>query len=153
MKALDELVLALHKIYPKEETINPFYKVKLEDYPTEYGHYLKLLTHYFTLIYKNNRAMDKAKYISSREDLVASLNILEIMTLKKYRTQQSTAEELHEILKNNTKTGQILSTKNIREIIGYKKTQTHQFIQILIKMNKLEQVGGHRIIGYLYQIK
>jgi predicted HTH transcriptional regulator len=75
------------------------------------------------------------------------------MTLKKYRTQQSTAEELHEILKKNTKTDQILSTKNIREIIGYKKTQTHQFIQILIKMNKLEQVGGHRNIGFLYKLK
>ncbi len=97
--------------------------------------------------------MDKSSYITSREDIVASLNLLEIMTLRKHRTQQTTAEELHEILKINTKPGQILSAKNIREIINYKKSQAHQFIQILIKMNKLEQVGGHRNIGYLYQLK
>ena len=47
----------------------------------------------------------------------------------------------------------LLSSKNIREIINYKKTQTHQFIQILLKMNKLEQVGGHRNSGFLYKLK
>jgi hypothetical protein len=153
MKEILELLGVLHRIFPKEETINPFYKIKLEDYPATYSHCFKLLTHYLTLIYKNHRPMDKSSYITSREDIVASLNLLEIMTLKTYRTQQSTAIELHEILKKNTKPGQILSAKNIREIINYKKSQAHQFIQILIKMNKLEQVGGHRNIGYLYQLK
>ena len=148
-----ELVKILDKIFRKEETINPFYKIELSDYPTEYQHYLKLLTHYITLINQKNRTMEKHKFVTSREDIIASLNLLEINTLKHYRTQKQSAEELYEILKNNTHKDQILTSKNIREIINYKKTQTHQFIQILLKMNKLEQVGGHRNIGFLYKLK
>ena len=154
LENLKELVLILSKIYPTEETINPFYKISLNQYPTEYQHYYKLLTHYFTLIYKTGRPMEKAKYITSREDIVASLGLLEIVTLKKYRTQETQAQELHEVLKKNTKENQILSSRNIREIINYSKTQTHRFIVILLEMNKLEKISNHsKSIGFLFKLK
>jgi hypothetical protein len=154
LENLKELVLILSKIYPTQETINPFYKVNLNQYPTEYQHYYKLLTHYFTLIYKTQRPMEKAKYISSREDILASLQLLEIVTLKKYRSQETQAQELYEVLKKNTKAEQILSSRNIREIIHYSKTQTHRFILILLEMNKLEKVSNHsKSIGYLFKLK
>ena len=154
LENLKELVLILSKIYPTEETINPFYKIELNQYPTEYQHYYKLLTHYFTLIYKTQRPMEKAKYITSREDIVASLQLLEIVTLKKYRTQQTQAQELCEVLKKNTKENQILTSRNIREIINYSKTQTHRFIVILLEMNKLEKISNHsKSIGFLFKLK
>ncbi len=154
LENLKELVLILSKIYPTQETINPFYKVNLNQYPTEYQHYYKLLTHYFTLIYKTQRPMEKAKYISSREDILASLQLLEIVTLKKYRSQETQAQELYEVLKKNTKAEQILSSRNIREIIHYSKTQTHRFILILLEMNKIEKVSNHsKSIGYLFKLK
>jgi hypothetical protein len=154
LENLKELVLVLSKIYPTGETINPFYKIELNQYPTEYQHYYKLLTHYFTLIYKTQRPMEKAKYISSREDIVASLQLLEIVTLKKYRTQETQAQELWEVLKKNTRENQVLSSRNIREIIHYSKSQTHRFILILLEMNKLEKVSNHsKSIGYLFKLK
>jgi hypothetical protein len=153
LENLKNLVLILSKIYPTAETINPFYKIELSQYPTEYQYYYRLLTHYLTLIYKNQRPMEKAKYITSREDIVASLQLLEIVTLKKYRTQETQAQELWEILKNNTKENQILTSRNIREIANYSKSQTHRFIVILLAMNKLEKVSTHhKSIGHLFKI-
>lgn len=154
LENLKELVLILDKIFPSGETINPFYKIELTQYPTEYQHYYKLLSHYFTLIYKTNRPMEKAKYITSREDITASLNLLEITTLKKYRTQEKQAEELWKILKKNTKENQILSSRNIREIVNYSKSQTHRFIVILLEMNMIEKISTHhKSIGYLFKLK
>ena len=154
LENLKNLVLILSKIYPTEETINPFYKIELKQYPTEYQHYYRLLTHYFTLIYKTQRPMDKAKYITSREDIVASLHMLEIVTLKKYRTQEIQAEQLYEVLKKNTKENQVLTSRNIREIVNYSKSQTHRFIVILLEMNKLEKISSHhKSIGYLFKLK
>lgn len=149
---LVELIKILHEIFPKEETINPFYKVELTSYPTEYQYFLKLLSHYFTLIYKNNRTMEKEKYVTSREDLVASLNVLEISVLSQYRSTEEQSEELYEVLKKNTKEGQILTARNISEIINYKKSQTHRFIHILLEMNKLERLKSNKNIGYLYRL-
>ncbi len=154
LENLKELVLVLSKIYPTQETINPFYKIVLDKYPSEYQYYLKLLTHYITLINQKHRPMEKAKYITSREDIVASLQLLEIVTLKKYRTQETQAQELYEILRKNTKENQVLSSRNIREIINYSKTQTHRFILILLEMNKLEKISNHhKSIGYLFKLK
>ncbi|WP_133062889.1 hypothetical protein, partial [Flavobacterium davisii] len=68
------LIEILHQIFPKEETINPFYKVVLDKYPSEYQYYYKLLTHYITLINQKHRAMEKQKFVTTREDIVASLN-------------------------------------------------------------------------------
>jgi len=154
MKELIELLGVLHKIFPKEETINPFYKVELSDYPTTYNHCYKLLAHYFTLIYKNHRAIDKSRYITSREDIIASLNLLEIMTLKNYRTHQKTVNEIYITLKSNTKAGQIIAARNIREIFNISKTQSHRYIKALTESGKIEKVSTHhKSIGYLYQLK
>lgn len=151
---LKKLVLVLHQIYPEEETTNPFYRVNLEDYPTEYLHYHKLLSHYFTLIHKNNRAMEKARYITSREDVLASLQVLEIVTLKQYRSEKKTAEDMYKLLQKNTKENQVLSARQISEIICYKKTQTSRIIKILLEMEKIEKVSNHhKSIGYLYKLK
>jgi predicted transcriptional regulator len=148
-----ELIKILHEIFPKGETINPFYKLELEDYPTEYQHYFRLLTHYITLINQKYRAMEKQRFVISREDITASLNLLEINTLSQYRSTKQQSEELFEILKQNTKEGQILSSRNISEIIQYKKSQTQRFIVMLLEMNKLERVkDSNKNIGYLYRL-
>jgi DNA-binding MarR family transcriptional regulator len=150
---LKKLVLVLHEIYPTGETQNPFYRLKLEDYPSEYLHYHQLLSHYFTLIHQNNRAMEKSRYITSREDIMASLQVLEIVTLKQYRSEKKTADSILEVLQDNTREGQILTARQISEIIGYKKTQTARIIKILLEMNKIEKVSHHhKSIGYLYKL-
>ncbi|WP_219845012.1 hypothetical protein, partial [Flavobacterium columnare] len=147
------LIEILHQIFPKEETINPFYKVVLDKYPSEYQYYYKLLTHYITLINQKHRTMEKQKFVTSREDIVSSLNLLEIMVLQSYRSEEQTAKEIYQILKNNTKEDQILTAKNISQIIHYKKTQTARIIKILLKMDKIILVSTHKKIGYLYQLK
>jgi len=150
---LQKLIEILHQIFPKEETINPFYKVELNHYPSEYQYYYKLLSHYITLLNQKHRAMDKQKFVTSREDILASLNVLEIMVLKSYRTEEQTANEVVKILKSNTTENQILTAKNISQIINYRKTQTARILKILLKMDKIELVSSHKNIGYLYKIK
>lgn len=151
---LKKLLLVLEEIYPKEETENPFYRIELHDYPDSFLHCHRLLTHYITLIYKIHRPMNKKRYITSREDVMASLQLLELVTLKHYRSEKKQSEELHETLKINTQENQILTAKQIREIIGYSKTHTQRFINILLKQNKMERVSNHHpSIGYLYRLK
>jgi hypothetical protein len=150
---LQELLKTLHEIFPTGETINPFHRIKLRDYPTEYEHYLKLLTHYITQINQKHRAMEKQRFVTSREDIMASLNLLEIVVLKQYRGQKQQAEAIYDVLKANTKKGQLLSARNIAEIIQFQKSQTHTFIQILLEKKQLEKVGDtHPSVGFLYRL-
>jgi hypothetical protein len=147
------LIEILHQIFPKEETINPFYKLELNNYPSEYQYYLKLLSHYTTLINQKHRVMEKQKFVTSREDIISSLNLLEIMVLQSYRTEEQTANEVVKILKSNTTENQILTAKNISQIINYRKTQTARILKILLKMDKIELVSTQKRIGYLYRLK
>jgi hypothetical protein len=147
------LIEILHQIFPKEETINPFYKLELNNYPSEYQYYLKLLSHYITLINQKHRVMEKQKFVTSREDIISSLNLLEIMVLQSYRTEEQTANEVVKILKSNTTENQILTAKNISQIINYRKTQTARILKILLKTDKIELVSTQKRIGYLYRLK
>ncbi len=147
------LIEILHQIFPKEETINAFNRIVLDKYPSEYQYYLKLLSHYITLINQKHRAMEKQKFVTSREDIISSLNLLEIMVLQSYRTEEQTANEVYQILKSNTKESQIITAKNISQIIHYKKTQTARIIKLLLKMDKIELVSTQKRIGYLYRLK
>ncbi len=150
---LQILIKTLHEIFPTGETINPFYRIKLRDYPTEYQHYLKLLTHYITQINQKHRAMEKQRFVTSREDIMASLNMLEIVVLKQYRGQKQQAEAIYEVLKENTQKGQLLSARNIAGIIQVQKSQTNRFIQNLLEKKQLEKVGNpHKSVGYLYRL-
>lgn len=151
---LKKLLLVLEEIYPKEETENPFYKIDLKDYPDSFLHCHRLLTHYLTLIYKTHRPMNKKRYITSREDVMASLQLLEIVTLKHYRSEKQQAAELHDTIKKKLPENAILTAKQIREIIGYSKTHTQRFINILLSQDKIERISKHHpAIGYLYRLK
>jgi hypothetical protein len=154
MKKLNELLYVLDAIFPTQETINPFYKVELNQYPSNYQLYHKLFTHYFTLLYKNHRAMDKARYITSREDIMASLHLLEITILKEHRKEKQTAQQVYKTLKEFIQKDQELTARNIAEIIHYKKTQTNRFIKDMLHQNLLEKVcAKKKNIGYLYKLK
>jgi hypothetical protein len=154
MKKLNELLYVLDAIFPTQETINPFYKVELNQYPSNYQLYHKLFTHYFTLLYKNHRAMDKARYITSREDIMASLHLLEITILKEHRKEKQTAQQVYKTLKEFIQKDQELTARNIAEIIHYKKTQTSRFIKDMLHQNLLEKVcAKKKNTGYLYKLK
>ena len=58
---LEELLLFFFEIFQKQETINPFFKLNLNQYPSKYSHLHRLLTHFFTLIYQNNRTLENQK--------------------------------------------------------------------------------------------
>lgn len=151
---LKNLLQILYKIFPNHETINPFYKVQLDHYPSNYEIYHKLLTHFLTLVYSKHRPMEKARYITSREDVIASLNILEITLLQQHRKEEKNAKDLHQVLKTQTLKDQVLSAKNISDIIGYKKTQTSRFIEELLNKNLLERIDtSKKNKGYLYKLK
>lgn len=148
-----KLLQILHKIFPDQQTINPYYKIQLDDYPSNYQLYHKLFTHFFTLIFSKHRPMEKAMYITAREDIIASLNLLEVALLRENRKQRRNNEQLYQLLKYRTLKDQLLSSQDISQIIGYKKTQTQRFINHLLDENLLKIVGGTKNKGYLYQLK
>ncbi len=149
---LEELLLFFFEIFPNQETINPFYRLNLNEYPSKYSHFHKLLTHYFTLIYQNNRTLENQKYITKREDILASLQVLEIISLQAYRNQNKIIEDCFEKLKNNTTPNQVLPRKFIEGIIQKRKSQTSRIINEMVEKGYLELVGGYKNRGFLYQI-
>ena len=76
--------------------------------------------------------MDKARYITSREDIMASLHLLEITILKEHRKEKQTAQQVYKTLKEFIQKDQELTARNIAEIIHYKKTQTHSEFKVQI---------------------
>jgi DNA-binding MarR family transcriptional regulator len=153
-KLLQELIKALHEIFPTGETVNPFCKIELQDYPTEYQYYLRTLTHYITLINQKHRAMEKQRFVTTREDLTASLNLMEITTLSQYRSEERQMKAIYRVLKQNTFENQVLTAKNIADLTGYKKSQNQKIIDNLLKNNLLYRIkDSHRNIGYLYRLK
>jgi hypothetical protein len=149
---LEELLFFLFEIFPKQETINPFYKLNLKEYPSKYGHLHQLLTHFFTLIYQKNRALENQKFITTREDILASLHVLEIISLEAYRGKNQITKSYLEMLKNNTTPSQVLCRKFIEGIIQKRKSQTSKIINELVEKGYLERVGGFKNKGFLYQI-
>lgn len=149
---LEELLLFLHEIFPKQQTMNPFYKLNLNKYPSKYSHFHQLLTHFFTLIYQNNRALENQKFITHRDDVLASLQILETVSLEAYRNQNQILEACFEKLKNNTTPNQVLPRKFIEGIIEKQKSQTNKIIGEMVQRGYLELVGGYKNRGFLYKI-
>lgn len=149
---LEELLLFLFEIFPNKATQNPFYKVSLNQYVSKYSYLHKLLTHFLTLIYQSNRIMENKGYITQREDVLASLQILEIVSLEAYREENEIIEDCYQKLKNNSLPNQELPRKFIEGIIQKRKSQTNRIIKVLQDRGYLKLVGGHRNRGYLYQI-
>ncbi len=149
---LEELLLFFFEIFPNQETINPFYRLNLNKYPGKYSHLHQLLTHFFTLIYQNNRTLENQKFITKREDILASLQVLEIVSLQAYRNQNQIIEDCFEKLKNNTTPNQVLPRKFIEGIIQKRKSQTSRIINEMVEKGYLELVGGYKNRGFLYQI-
>jgi Fic family protein len=149
---LEELLFFLFEIFPKQETINPFYKINLKEYPSKYSHLHQLLTHFFTLIYQNNRTLENQKFITKRDDVLASLQVLEIISLEAYRDKNQITESCFEKLKNNTTPNQVFARKFIEGIIQKRKSQTSRIINEMVEKGYLERVGGFRNKGFLYQI-
>lgn len=123
---LEELLVFLFEIFPKEQTENPFYKINLEQYPSKYSHLHKLLTHFLTLMYQNNRTMENHQFITQREDVLASLQLLEIVSLEAYRNENQIIEECYQKLKNNSLPDQKLPRKFIEGIIQKKEKPNPQ---------------------------
>jgi hypothetical protein len=149
---LQELLLFLLEIFPKQQTENPFYKIELIEYPSKYAHLHKLLTHFLTLIYQNNRIVENNRYITQREDVLASLQILEIISLQAHRDLNQIAEDCYQKLQNNSKPNQGLSRKIIEVIIQKRKSQTHRIINAMLEKGYLELIGGHKNKGFIYRI-
>lgn len=149
---LEEILFFLFEIFPKQETINPFYKLNLKKYPSKYSHLHQLLTHFFTLIYQNNRTLENQKFITKREDVLASLQVLEIISLQAYRDKNQILEVCLEKLKSNTTPNQVFARKFIEDILQKRKSQTSKIINEMLEKGYLERVGGFRNKGFLYQV-
>ncbi len=149
---LEEILFFLFEIFPKQETINPFYKLNLKKYPSKYSHLHQLLTHFFTLIYQNNRTLENQKFITKREDVLASLQVLEIISLQAYRDKNQILEVCLEKLKSNTTPNQVFARKFIEGILQKQKSQTSKIINEMLEKGYLERVGGFRNKGFFYQV-
>lgn len=149
---LQELLLFFFEIFPKEQTKNLFFEINLNQYPSKYSHLHKLLTHFFTLIYQNNRIMENNTFITQREDVLASLQILEIISLEAYRNQNEIIEDCYQKLKSNSKPNQELPRKFIEGIIQKRKSQTNRIINAMLEKGYLELTGGYKNRGFIYRI-
>lgn len=135
----------------KQQTINPFYKISLKEYSIQYSLYLRLLTHFFTLLYQNNRIMENKCYVTTREDVIAALQLLESMGLQQERKEQLTKEQLLNIIDENFGKDPF-TARELQQVIGIAKTTTHSYLQLLLKQNAVVRTG-YKNRGYRYCIQ
>lgn len=156
VKELFDYALSVVRLNPTASTINPYKNIELP----LLGHHkklleklLQLLIHANTILNINYRMKEKnGCYQSSREDYVNALVLIKDLA-ELYSERRSTYEhELISILQSEYKENEFFTRKELENVFGYCKTQTHRIIKILEERNIIIKAGGSKNRGYKYKL-
>jgi Fic family protein len=153
LNQLQDLLRALYIIYPKTCTINTFEMNLPQKYQPVLEEYHKLLTHFITLIHMTYRIKKNNKYITEKEDVIMSLQMLEIVSFKAIRNKEEKAAEYYILLKEVLKNDKIFTSVILQKLLNQPKTTVFNKIQILTENGYIEKIGGHKNKGYIYKLK
>lgn len=160
-ESINQLQNMVYLLAPKS-VVNPFAgKIQLP----KRVHKIRRLNHLFqcfvkqiTWLHQLQREIDKSgRIITTKEDIQLAINLLfETIILKVDELDGSLRqffEQLKEYIKSQEeKEKYCFARREIRQALGVRKSQLHNYIRSLLDLEYLKQVGGYSNKGFRYQI-
>jgi len=147
---LYDLLRILYLIYPKAGTVNRYMmRLPAQYYPPDYEDCHRLLTHFITLIHMPYRIVEQKKYVTEKEDVLMSLQMLEIVSLKTLRSKEERAADFLLFVERSPGQRKEFTCLVLRNLLQQPKTTVHNKIQLLIECGYAEKTGGYKNRGYI----
>ena len=153
-RALYDLIRNLYIIYPELGTINN-YSMSLPEkyYQPIVEEYHRILTHFITLLNMPYRIKKSGKYITEKEDIIISLQILEIISLREIRNKEEKATDFYKLIKEVLEKDRIFTAAILRKLLNEPKTTLQRKLNLLRECSYIEITGGYKNTGYVYRLK
>ena len=159
--AINELQNLVYLLQPKK-VVNPFAgKIELP----RRVHKIRRLNHLFQCFVKQitwwhqmQREQDKNGHIiSTKEDMQLAINLLFETIILKVDELDGSLRQFFEELKAYVQTQEDkekyrFGRREIRQVLGVRKSQLHNYIRTLLELEYIKQVGGYSNKGFMYQI-
>lgn len=149
---LVDMVLLTHSLFPTQKTKNPYMRLirnHVEDQETLF--LFQQLSHSLTLLHQVNRYKNKhGEYLTEKEDVLASLYLLQHRLNKNLMITKS-EQELYHFLKKRHKGP--FTRKQVQDALDQSKSHTHRQLEKLLYTGKIERIGGYKNRGYVYALK